>query len=83
MRYLDLDCLSAETDYLGTYIAQMLQSSCTADKDLWVTVGGTKYLKICFENVFVRELPNLQKTIAKVIQAYNSCGEKEQPLDQV
>ena len=78
-----MSCLTAEADYLGAYLTQLLESSGAATNDLWYMVDGTKYLKIYFENVFIRELSALQKTIAKIIQAYNNCGEREQPLDQV
>lgn len=83
MRYFDVGCLTTEVDYLGTYLTQLFESSGIAASDLWCKVDEVRYLKIYFENVFIRELSALQKTIAKIIQAYNNCGEREQPLDQV
>lgn len=56
VRYLDVGCLAADSDYLGAYLMQLLESSRTAEGNLWVSVGGTRYLKVCFENVFIREL---------------------------
>lgn len=74
---MDVSCLTADSDYLCTYLTQLLESSCTDTNTLWVAIDGIKYLKICFENVFIRELAVLQKNIAKIISAYNTCGERE------